>query len=171
MKNQLIAFKKKVQDTVQINKAVALARNEITTVPHVPKQIGEFEGYPIFLHDTYVLACIAIPPGVPGVMFRTDGMIVVNQKFLDCPDYVRDASMLHELGHLKLEHKALGFKEKALFSFFGTGEMMEQEYEADLYAVEKGANVLKALEYYAQFDFVAKKALNKRIARLKDLSI
>ena len=171
MKSQLIALKKKVQGMVQITKRVTIARNEILTVANVPPQVSEFEGYPVFLHDTYVLACIAIPPEVPGVMFRTDGMIVVNKKFLDCPDYVREASMYHELGHLKLKHKALGFKDKALFNLFSTGEMMKQEYEADLYAVEKGANVLKALEYYSQFDFVDKKSLQKRIIRLKSIKL
>ncbi len=168
MKNQLIAFKKKVQDTVQINKAVALARNEIMTVPFIPIQVSEFEGYPIFLHDTYVLACVAIPPEVPGAMFRTDGMIIVNQKFMECPENVRIASLIHELGHLKLKHKAPTLLDKTLYPF-GFGGMMEQEYEADKYALEQGTDIVNALYHYLQYDFVAKRPVIKRLEHLYHL--
>ena len=165
MKNKLTALTSKVKGLVEASVAVAKARNKISTSMYVPPQVGDFEGYPIFQYDIYVQACIAIPPEVPGVMFRTDGMIIVNQKFMECPENVRIASLTHELGHLKLKHKAPTLLDKTLYPF-GFGGMMEQEYEADKYALGQGTDIVNALYHYLQYDFVAKRPVIKRLERL-----
>lgn len=165
-KSILSRIKKVSKDTVD----VANARNKVLTGCFIPDQIGEFEGYPMFKYDTYVHATIAIPPSVPGVMFRTEGAIVVNQRFMECPESVREASLLHELGHLTYKHSSYSLKDKFLFTFFGSGKMFDHDCEADKFAIERGADIVGALEYYSQFDFIQKKSLEKRIARIKVLS-
>ena len=149
------------------------ARQSILNGNFIPDQIDTFEDYPIFLHDVYVHAVIAIPPTVPGVLFRLDGAIVVNQAFLDIDKDIQLASLAHELGHLQLGHTGPQYSDPLclVMAQEGLGPLMENEYAADAYATELGHDMIKALEFYLQFDHVAKKPLIARIDRLKQNSI
>ena len=89
-------------------------------------------------------------------------IIVINNKCNNLPKEYRDAVIAHELGHIKLGHldgdKIPSLRERHL----------EKEFEADMYAQQKGYDMVKVLELMKTI-FTDRKNLlefDKRIANL-----
>ena len=157
MLNKIKAFVNQVVELVEAHKT--LRSSSLSTTELV-------EGVHIFVSDEYCLCNAYLSKDVIGAFATTNSfgvpIIVINNKCNDLPLAYRDAIIQHELGHIKLGHldskKIPSLRERHL----------EKEFEADMYAQQKGYPMLETLKMMKTI-FTDKKNLeefDKRIANL-----
>ena len=157
MLNRIKAFVKQVVELVQAHKTL---RSSVLSATEL------VEGVHIFVSDEYCLCNAYLPKNVIGAFTSINSfgapVIVINNKCNELPEKYRNTVIQHELGHIKLGHldgkKMPSLRERHL----------EKEFEADMYAQQKGYPMLQTLQMMKTI-FTDKKNLeefDKRIANL-----
>ena len=149
-----------------VNQIVELIKAHITVRSSVVTSTELVEDVHVFVSDEYCLCSAYLTKDVVGAFAATNNfgihIIIINNKCNNLPKEYRDAIIAHELGHIKLGHldgdKKLSLRKRYL----------EKEFEADMYAQQKGYDMVKVLELMKTI-FTDKKNLeefDKRIANL-----
>lgn len=102
-------------------------------------------------------------------IYPTGDVIVDNTFRLLCPATQR-AILAHELGHIKLGHKANIFYPFKRMAYIFAGKVLEMELEADVYAASIVGNkiMIETLEYLKYFiGPIDKKEIDLRIKALR----
>ena len=157
MLNKIKAFVNQVVELVEAHKT--LRSSAISSTELV-------EGVHIFVSDEYCLCNAYLTKDVIGAFTSTnyfgEPVIIINNKCNELPEEYRNTVIQHELGHIKLGHldskKIPSLRERHL----------EKEFEADMYAQQKGYPMLETLKMMKTI-FTDKKNLeefDKRIANL-----
>ena len=157
MLNRIKAFVKQVVELVQAHKTL---RSSVLSATEL------VEGVHVFVSDEHCLCSAYLTKDVVGAFAGVNAfgipVIIINNKCNDLPLAYRDAIIHHELGHIKLGHldgkKIPSLRERHL----------EKEFEADMYAQQKGYPMLETLQMMKTI-FTDKKNLeefDKRIANL-----
>lgn len=130
-------------------------------------ELKTLSGLPVVCGDDMLCMVARLPPRVPGAALIIDATgiwrVLVNKKMLDQPEWIIDAALAHEDGHYTLHrHQLIDLLKKA-----GDDNIIFNskvaEYEADAYAIERGADMLKALKLFEGFGF----DMHDRIQQLK----
>ena len=157
MLNKIKAFVKQVVELVEAHKTL---RSSIISATELVEDVH------VFVSDEHCLCSAYLPKDVIGAfaVINSFGMpiIIINNKCNDLPKEYRNAIIQHELGHIKLGHLD-GDKTPSLRKRY-----LEKEFEADLYAQQKGYPMLETLQMMKTI-FTDKKNLeefDKRIANL-----
>ena len=149
-----------------VNQIVELIQAHITLRSSVITTTELVEDVHVFVSDEYCLCNAYLTKDVIGAFAAVTNfgisIIVINNKCNNLPKEYRDAIIAHELGHIKLGHldgdKIPSLRERHL----------EKEFEADMYAQQKGYDMVKVLELMKTI-FTDRKNLlefDKRIANL-----
>ena len=149
-----------------VNQIVELIQAHITVRSSAITTTELVEDVHVFVSDEHCLCSAYLTKDVVGAFAATNSfgvpIIVINNKCNDLPLAYRDAIIHHELGHIKLGHldgkKIPSLRERHL----------EKEFEADMYAQQKGYDMVKVLELMKTI-FTDRKNLlefDKRIANL-----
>ena len=160
MLNKIKAFVNQVVELVEAHKT--LRSSSLSTTELV-------EDVHVFVSDEHCLCSAYLPKDVIGAFAGINSfgapVIIINNKCNDLPLAYRDAIIHHELGHIKLGHldgkKIPSLRERHL----------EKEFEADMYAQQKGYPMLETLKLMKTI-FTDKKNLeefDKRIANLSQV--
>ena len=120
-----------------------LIRAHITLRSSVISATELVEDVHVFVSDEHCLCSAYLTKDVVGAFAGINSfgvpIIVINNKCNDLPLAYRDAIIHHELGHIKLGHldgkKIPSLRERHL----------EKEFEADMYAQQKGYPMLETL--------------------------
>ena len=157
MLNKIKAFVNQVVELVQAHKTL---RSSVISATELVENVH------VFVSDEHCLCSAYLTKDVVGAFAGINSfgvpIIVINNKCNDLPLAYRDAIIHHELGHIKLGHldgkKIPSLRERHL----------EKEFEADMYAQQKGYPMLETLQLMKTI-FTDKKNLeefDKRIANL-----
>lgn len=157
MLNKIKAFVNQVVELVQAHKTL---RSSVISATELVEDVY------VFVSDEHCLCSAYLTKDVVGAFAGINSfgvpIIVINNKCNDLPLAYRDAIIHHELGHIKLGHldgkKIPSLRERHL----------EKEFEADMYAQQKGYPMLETLRMMKTI-FTDKKNLeefDKRIANL-----
>ncbi len=99
-------------------------------------------------NDKLLKDVLGIPADIPGigVIYLNENKenfhkIVINKSFKNLPQWVQDALLAHEKGHIYY-----GIKNFDLYS----KEYYEDELNCDLYSIEQGYDMYNALLYYME---------------------
>ena len=157
MLNKIKAFVNQVVELVQAHKTL---RSSAITATELVEDVY------VFVSDEHCLCSAYLTKDVVGAFAGVNAfgipVIVINNKCNDLPLAYRDAIIQHELGHIKLGHLD-GKKIPSLRK-----RHLEKEFEADMYAQQKGYPMLETLQMMKTI-FTDKKNLkefDKRIANL-----
>ena len=152
-----------------VNQIAELIKAHITVRSSVVTSTELVEDVYVFVSDEYCLCSAYLTKDVVGAFAATNNfgipVIIINNKCNDLPLAYRDAIIHHELGHIKLGHLD-GDKKPSLRKRY-----LEKEFEADMYAQQKGYDMVKVLEMMKTI-FTDKKNLeefDKRIANLSQV--
>ena len=157
MLNRIKAFVKQVVELVEAHKTL---RSSVLSATELVEDVY------VFVSDEHCLCSAYLTKDVIGAFAGVNAfgmpVIIINNKCNDLPLAYRDAIIHHELGHIKLGHldgkKIPSLRERHL----------EKEFEADMYAQQKGYPMLETLQMMKTI-FTDKKNLeefDKRIANL-----
>ena len=149
-----------------VNQIVELIQAHITLRSSVITTTELVEDVHVFVSDEHCLCSAYLTKDVVGAFAAVNSfgapVIIINNKCNNLPKEYRDAVIAHELGHIKLGHldgdKIPSLRERHL----------EKEFEADMYAQQKGYDMVKVLELMKTI-FTDRKNLlefDKRIANL-----
>ena len=149
-----------------VNQIVELIQAHITLRSSVITTTELVEDVHVFVSDEHCLCSAYLTKDVVGAFAAVTNfgapVIIINNKCNNLPKEYRDAVIAHELGHIKLGHldgdKIPSLRERHL----------EKEFEADMYAQQKGYDMVKVLELMKTI-FTDRKNLlefDKRIAKL-----
>ena len=152
-----------------VNQVVELVQAHITLRSSVITSTELVEDVHVFVSDEHCLCSAYLTKDVIGAFAGVNNfgipIIVINNKCNNLPKEYRDAVIAHELGHIKLGHldgdKIPSLRERHL----------EKEFEADMYAQQKGYDMVKVLELMKTI-FTDRKNLlefDKRIANLSQV--
>ena len=157
MLNKIKAFVNQVVELVQAHKTL---RSSAITATELVEDVY------VFVSDEHCLCSAYLTKDVVGAFAGVNAfgipVIVINNKCNDLPLEYRNAIIQHELGHIKLGHLD-GKKIPSLRK-----RHLEKEFEADMYAQQKGYPMLETLQMMKTI-FTDKKNLkefDKRIANL-----
>lgn len=149
-----------------VNQVVELVQAHKTLRSSVISSTESIEGVRIFVSDEYCLCNAYLTKDVVGAFTSTnyfgEPVIIINNKCNELPEKYRNTVIQHELGHIKLGHLD-GDKTPSLRK-----RLLEKEFEADMYAQQKGYPMLETLQMMKTI-FTDKKNLeefDKRIANL-----
>ena len=132
-----------------------------------------------YVSNAALLKVMNISSKTPAIMAATvesgEHMILCNDAFEELiPEQVKAAFIAHEHGHivngdLDVKHKnpKLHMKLYVLKRFLGNKDIARQEHAADLYAQNKGHDMVRALIFMKKFPVLNHKELDKRIAYLQ----
>ena len=157
MLNKIKTFVKQVVDLVEAHKTL---RSSVLSATELVEDVY------VFVSDEHCLCSAYLTKDVIGAFAGVNAfgmpVIIINNKCNDLPLAYRNAIIHHELGHIKLGHldgkKIPSLRERHL----------EKEFEADMYAQQKGYPILETLQMMKTI-FTDKKNLeefDKRIANL-----
>ena len=157
MLNKIKAFVNQVVELVQAHKTL---RSSVLSATELVEDVY------VFVSDEHCLCSAYLTKDVIGAFAGINSfgtpVIVINNKCNELPKEYRNAVIHHELGHIKLGHldgkKIPSLRERHL----------EKEFEADMYAQQKGYPMLETLQMMKTI-FTDKKNLeefDKRIANL-----
>ena len=160
MLNKIKAFVNQVVELVEAHKTL---RSSVISATELVEDVH------VFVSDEHCLCSAYLPKDVIGAFAGINSfgapVIIINNKCNDLPLAYRDAIIHHELGHIKLGHldgkKIPSLRERHL----------EKEFEADMYAQQKGYPMLETLQMMKTI-FTDKKNLeefDKRIANLSQV--
>lgn len=117
-------------------------------------------------------------PSVPAAVAHVNGFIYVNDAYMKLDVEVRRAIAYHEAGHLACGHLKKPLWRRLWLNVgrhFGVASSLQQELEADLYAHEKGYDMIGALLTLRRtlterglLSTVSKNELDTRILELMD---
>lgn len=136
----------------------------------VPVQTKECGGRKIeyLIHNSGVLRFYNLPSTVPGAGAVKDsqgnGRILVNDAFTTLPEDIQIAILLHEEGHLVNEDVAP--KYYVLKRLLGDKDILQQEFNADLYSLRNGGQMYNALCWMRESGYYNSKEINKRLLNL-----
>ena len=160
MLNKIKAFVNQVVELVQAHKTL---RSSVISATELVEDVH------VFVSDEHCLCSAYLTKDVVGAFASINSfgvpIIVINNKCNDLPLAYRDAIIQHELGHIKLGHLE-GDKIPSLRK-----RHLEKEFEADMYAQQKGYPMLETLQIMKAI-FTDKKNLeefDKRIANLSQV--
>ncbi len=149
-----------------VNQIVELIQAHITVRSSAITATELVEDVHVFVSDEHCLCSAYLTKDVIGAFAGVNNfgipIIVINNKCNNLPKEYRDAVIAHELGHIKLGHLD-GDKIPSLRK-----RHLEKEFEADMYAQQKGYPILETLQMMKTI-FTDKKNLeefDKRIANL-----
>lgn len=149
-----------------VNQIVELIQAHITVRSSAITAAELVEDVHVFVSDEHCLCSAYLTKDVIGAFAGVNNfgipIIVINNKCNNLPKEYRDAVIAHELGHIKLGHLD-GDKIPSLRK-----RHLEKEFEADMYAQQKGYDMVKVLEMMKTI-FTDRKNLlefDKRIANL-----
>ena len=134
MLNKIKAFVNQIVELVQAHKTL---RSSVISATELVEDVY------VFVSDEHCLCSAYLTKDVVGAFAGINSfgvpIIVINNKCNDLPLAYRDAIIHHELGHIKLGHldgkKIPSLRERHL----------EKEFEADMYAQQKGYPMLETL--------------------------
>lgn len=168
MKNSIIKVATMARDQIALARDVQRAKHKIGFLHFMTNCTHTIEGVRVFLDDDVVLASTGARPQQPNAVAFEDGKIVINSAAFALDPEILDALLLHEVAHIKKAHRPnpLLYPIQAVVGF---GYGLQMEYEADEYAILKGAKVVELLE-----ELIEKtdntRALRLRLKRAKDLT-
>lgn len=168
MKKLLIQVATKVRDQIALEAEVLKAKQAVGGFYLVNNCICEVEGLRVFLDDTVVLANTGARSHQVNAVAFQNGTIVVNTAASQLPAHILEALVYHEAAHVKKAHKPNPILYPAQATL-GFGYGLQMEYEADEYALAKGARVVELLEVLIEANG-SNRALRLRLARAKALS-
>lgn len=133
-----------------------------------PTEYKTQTGIPVVCCDDALCIIGRIPPRAPGaaLIIDTTGIwrVLVNKKMLKQPAYIINAALAHEDGHYNLHRDQLvdllnhNLDKNVVF------DSKVAEYEADDYAIECGADMIKVLKCFESFGY----DMHDRIVRLEN---
>ena len=157
MLNKIKTLVKQIKELVEAHKTL---RSSVLSATELVEDVY------VFVSDEHCLCSAYLTKDVIGAFAGINSfgvpIIVINNKCNDLPETYRNAIIHHELGHIKLGH--LDSKKKPSLR----KRHLEKEFEADMYAQQKGYPMLETLQMMKTI-FTDKKNLeefDKRIANL-----
>lgn len=168
MKNLLIKVANKAREEVALVRDVQRAKRNISMFHLLTNRVLVIEDVSVYLDDEVVLASTGTRSNQPNAVALCDGKIIVNTAAHSLPPEIFEALVLHELCHVKSQHRP----NPALYPMqatLGFGYGLQMEYEADEYAISKGAKVVELLEALIEHSGNTR-ALQLRLKRAKDLT-
>ena len=169
MKNLLIKVANKAREEVALARDVQRAKRNISMFYLLTNRVLVIEDVSVYLDDDVVLANTGARPQQPNaVSFAAAKQIVINSAASALDPEILEALLLHEVAHVKKAHRP----NPVLYPIqaeLGFGYGLQMEYEADEYAISKGAKVVELLE--ALIEHLGNtRALQLRLKRAKDLT-
>lgn len=169
MKNLLIKVANKAREDVALVRDVQRAKRNISMFHLLTNRVLVIEDVSVYLDDDVVLANTGARPQQPNaVSFAAAKQIVINSAASALDPEILEALLLHEVAHVKKAHRP----NPVLYPIqaeLGFGYGLQMEYEADEYAISKGAKVVELLE--ALIEHLGNtRALQLRLKRAKDLT-
>lgn len=168
MKHILIKTATKLRDNIHTFKSVQSARKRVGMFHLMTKCVTEVEGTRVYLDDDVVLAYLATPSYQPNAMVTPSGDVVINTAASQLEPHILEALIFHEIGHIKYKHTAIPIIYH-IQAVVGFGNGLKMEYEADAFAISKGAKVVEMLQTL-QKSVENTRAIRLRIARAKALT-
>ena len=168
MKNLLIKVANKTREGVALARDVQRAKRNTSMFHLLTNHVLVIEGVNVYLDDEVVLASTGARSHQPNAVAMSDGKIIINTAAHSLPPEILEALVLHELCHVKAQHRP----NPVLYpmqSVLGFGYGLQIEYEADEYAISKGAKVVELLETLIEH-LGNNRALRLRLKRAKDLT-
>lgn len=169
MKDLLIKVSTVARDKIALARDVQRAKNKIGFIHFMTNCTQTIEDIKVYLDDDVVLANTGARPQQPNaVSFAAAKQIVINSAASALDPEILEALLLHEVAHVKKAHRP----NPVLYPIqaeLGFGYGLQMEYEADEYAISKGAKVVELLE--ALIEHLGNtRALQLRLKRAKDLT-
>lgn len=122
-------------------------------------------GYFVYVSDDMVYAGTLCKPTQPNAMVdMRESKIYVNTAFTELPEYVQNAILAHEIGHIVLNHASTHYNKFTypLQAKYGFGAGLQMELEADKYAADQGHDMKRVLEYQIR-EISGGRAMEKRL--------
>lgn len=169
MKSSIIKVATIARDQIALARDVQRAKHKIGFIHFMTNCTHTIEGIKVYLDDDVVLANTGARSQQPNaVSFTAENQIVINSAASALDPEILEALLLHEVAHVKKAHRPnpVLYPIQAVLGF---GHGLQIEYEADEYAIAKGAKVVELLETLIEH-LGNNRALRLRLKRAKELT-